>query len=163
VVACSEESGGKWAGAIEALRQGFPVFARHGNSQRPGNEALIELGALAIEDDFSLLMHSQTTPVVSEPVPILPDPPPIEKQDQATPARLSDEIFAAVAALLLKALREPMTAKDVRERTELPKALVNRWLKQLVAEGRAVKIKTLYHATTVQRDVDEHPSLFRGR
>lgn len=50
VVASDHESGGTWAGATEALRRGFgPVSVWTGEDAGPGNEALITLGAIAVD------------------------------------------------------------------------------------------------------------------
>lgn len=157
VVACSEESGGTWAGAIEALRHDFPVYARRGNLDRPGNEALIQRGARPIEDDFSLLSP------IEEPSAI-PKPPlgVGEQQESAKPATLSDEVFASVSVIVLRVIREPMTAQEVAECMQLPKPLIDRWLQRLVSEQHAIKVKTRYQASSVQDTVVEQPSLFTG-
>ena len=58
VVASEVESGGTWAGAVEALRAGIaPVIAWVGEGATPGNERLTTLGAVplrAVEDLFPL-------------------------------------------------------------------------------------------------------------
>lgn len=163
VVACSEESGGTWAGAIEALRNGFPVFARRGNLERPGNEALIKRGAIPIEDDFSLLVRLLASPFVSEPALKLTDGLRIQEQDGYKNTSLSEEIFSAVAVLLLRMLREPMTAKEVVDLTKLPKALIDNWLKRLVAERHVTKVKTRFQTLNTRDSINDQPSLFQGR
>ncbi len=52
VVVCStKERGGTWAGAIEALDQGWvPVFAWTGEGAVPGNRALVERGARPMDE-----------------------------------------------------------------------------------------------------------------
>jgi predicted Rossmann fold nucleotide-binding protein DprA/Smf involved in DNA uptake len=223
VVACSKESGGTWAGAIEALRRGFPVYARRGNPDRPGNEALIEHGARPIEDDFSLLMRDEPAPVAAasalqvatsidtqhhateaqdhatDPHEHAIDPHDraigphdraidrhdraidrhdraidrhdraidrhdraIDPEERAKVVPISEEIYAAVAPMLLRLLREPLTAKELVERTEMPKILVARWLKRLVDERRATKAKTRYQAADLVHARSEQPSLFQA-
>jgi predicted Rossmann fold nucleotide-binding protein DprA/Smf involved in DNA uptake len=161
VVACSEESGGTWAGAIEALRLGFPLYARRGNPDRPGNEALIRHGAWPIEDDFNVLLTDRTPTAISAVV--VQDAPPPRWRDHAVPETIPERIFAAVAPLLLEVLREPATAKEVVERTGLSKPIVDQWLKLLLAAQRVVKIKTRFQATNSEPPVNGQPSLFTGR
>ena len=49
VVSSDHQSGGTWAGAIEALKAGWcPVFARHGEGVPKGNQELLKLGAAAL-------------------------------------------------------------------------------------------------------------------
>jgi predicted Rossmann fold nucleotide-binding protein DprA/Smf involved in DNA uptake len=160
VVACSEESGGTWAGAIEALRHGFPLYARRGNPERPGNEALIGRGAWPVEDDFDVLLSDRTPPVVSAVV--AQDAPQRDSRDRAAPATIPEKIFAAVAPMLLEVLREPATAKEVVERTGLSKQMIDRWLKRLVAEQRVMKSKTRYQAADLEHPVNAQPSLFHS-
>lgn len=161
VVACSKESGGTWAGAIEALRHGFPVYTRRGNPERPGNEALIEHGARPIGDDFSIIMRDEVTQRVSTLA--LQDQSHIDPQDRATHLPIPEEIYAAVAPILLRLLRESLTANEVVERTELPKTFVARWLKRLVDEGLPVRVKTRYHAVGLEHAIEEQPSLFPAK
>jgi predicted Rossmann fold nucleotide-binding protein DprA/Smf involved in DNA uptake len=51
VVASDEETGGTWAGAIEALKNGYGRVASWvGAGSGPGNKALVEQGALELAD-----------------------------------------------------------------------------------------------------------------
>ena len=163
VVACSEERGGTWAGAIEALRHSFPVFARRGNLDRPGNEALIQRGAIPIEDDFSLLVCLQVSPFASETTLKLTDAVRSEDPNIPNASSLAEEIFSVVALLLLRMLHEPMTAKEVVDLTKLPKTLVDNWLKRLVVEQRVTKVKTRFQSSNMQDSINDQPSLFSGR
>jgi predicted Rossmann fold nucleotide-binding protein DprA/Smf involved in DNA uptake len=158
VVACSEESGGTWAGAIEALKHGFPVYARHGNPDRPGNEALIQRGARPIDDDFGILLLETPATAVS-PLKVKLHSF-VEQQENTSDVPGPEEIFSSVAPLLLKVLHEPRTSKEVAEQTKLPKTLVDKWLKRLVDDQRAKKVKTRFHASTVAGSVNDQPSLF---
>lgn len=160
VVACSAESGGTWAGAIEAIRHSFPVYARRGNSERPGNEALIERGARPIEDDLSPLLLVQGTSIDSEPETHLPNSIPTKEQDHITSGSLSEKIFATMASLLLGELHEPLTVQELSDRTDLPKVLINKWLKRLVDENRASKVKSRFQSSEIRKSIDEQPSLF---
>ena len=51
VVSSDFQTGGTWAGAVEALKAGWcPVFARHGSDIPKGNRELIKLGAAQMEE-----------------------------------------------------------------------------------------------------------------
>jgi predicted Rossmann fold nucleotide-binding protein DprA/Smf involved in DNA uptake len=51
VVACDTDKGGTWSGAVEALRQDIsPVLVWTGAGAGAGNRALIERGALPVDD-----------------------------------------------------------------------------------------------------------------
>lgn len=70
VVACQEESGGSWAGAVDALRrQTAPVLVWSGVGAPPGNQALAAKGAVPVDDLERLL-----------PLPATPEPPPVPAQ-----------------------------------------------------------------------------------
>jgi len=120
VVACSEGRGGTWAGAVEALKNGVPVFVKTGNPDRPGNEALLHYGAQPVPDDLSELLRTvsaKNTPAV--------------KVDHA--------VFTAVLPFILHSLREPVTVKELAVRLDLTQAQLKRWLGRMVAEGTVVK------------------------
>ena len=56
VVACDLERGGTWEGAVQALRRGYgSVAAWVGPGAGPGNERLVELGAIAVDDVAAVL------------------------------------------------------------------------------------------------------------
>jgi len=49
VVSSDHQSGGTWAGAVEALKAGWcPVLVRDGDGVPHGNEELLKLGATAL-------------------------------------------------------------------------------------------------------------------
>jgi predicted Rossmann fold nucleotide-binding protein DprA/Smf involved in DNA uptake len=51
VVACDLDRGGTWDGAVRALRRGYgSVAVWTGTGAGPGNERLVELGAIPIDD-----------------------------------------------------------------------------------------------------------------
>jgi predicted Rossmann fold nucleotide-binding protein DprA/Smf involved in DNA uptake len=51
VVSSDFQSGGTWAGAVEALKAGWcPVFARDGAAVPQGNKELIKLGAVPLPE-----------------------------------------------------------------------------------------------------------------
>ncbi len=66
VVASDVESGGTWAGAVEALKHGFgPVSVWRGSGEGPGNERLERLGAApvgSLDELEDLLIEAQDKP-----------------------------------------------------------------------------------------------------
>lgn len=64
VVASDSETGGTWAGAVEAIKHGFgPVAVWRGPGEGPGNQALEQLGATpvsSLDDLEALLAEAQT-------------------------------------------------------------------------------------------------------
>jgi predicted Rossmann fold nucleotide-binding protein DprA/Smf involved in DNA uptake len=70
VVACDLDRGGTWNGAIQALRRGYgPVAVWVGPGGGPGNERLVEHGAIPVDDVAAVLElpGSQASP------PLVPD------------------------------------------------------------------------------------------
>ena len=68
VVASDEESGGTWAGAVEALKHGYgPVAVWRGSGEGPGNERLEHFGATPVGslDDLEALLVK----ALNEPMP----------------------------------------------------------------------------------------------
>lgn len=65
VIRADYQKGGTWAGAADALRRGWsPVLCR--NSDAPGNRALIEKGAVPIDEDWDGTVPEQMTGDVGE-------------------------------------------------------------------------------------------------
>ena len=69
LVVCAEAgSGGTWAGASEAIRRGFgPVAVWTGTGAGPGNQKLVELGGIAI-DDVDRLLDIEVDGQATEPL-----------------------------------------------------------------------------------------------
>lgn len=69
VVASDLDSGGTWAGAVEAIKSGFgTVLVWVGDGSGPGNAALVERGATAVEDLEGLFGAWPPTPAPSQEV-----------------------------------------------------------------------------------------------
>ncbi len=153
VVACSQGRGGTWAGAIEAIKHGEPVFVRIGNPERPGNEALLEHGALPAPDDLQKLWEVN-----------LPSIPQTRKTQpemlQLSPMPQQSDLYALVAPAILLILKVPMNAKQFAAQAGLTKSQADAWLKRLILEGRIEKIGTTYHLLAAETLRREQPSLF---
>jgi predicted Rossmann fold nucleotide-binding protein DprA/Smf involved in DNA uptake len=136
VVACSEGSGGTWAGALEAIKKGEKVFVALGNPERPGNEALLAHGAIAAPSDYDILWRDEALQVSqfqgAVVVSALPSP---------------DDVYVSVLPMMLAALKMSMTAKQFAERLGLVKPQADSWLRRLVAEGHVQKQKSSYRVS----------------
>lgn len=61
VVAASNEKSGTWAGASENLKHAWvPLFVRQTSNPLPGNESIIKLGGVPVEDNFLDQFHKLT-------------------------------------------------------------------------------------------------------
>jgi predicted Rossmann fold nucleotide-binding protein DprA/Smf involved in DNA uptake len=64
VVACDLDRGGTWEGAVQALRRGYgSVAAWVGPGAGPGNERLVELGAIPVDDPSAVVELPSPDPV----------------------------------------------------------------------------------------------------
>jgi predicted Rossmann fold nucleotide-binding protein DprA/Smf involved in DNA uptake len=144
VVACSEGRGGTWTGAVEALKRHEIVFVRTGNPERPGNDALVEHGALPAPVDFAQLFSAA---LVTEAAHVALSPASEE----------SDDFFAFVAPKLIRRLQKPMKVKEFAASVGIVQSQADAWLKRLLAEGLVTKTKSTYRAEERRSD---HPKLF---
>lgn len=140
VVACTEGRGGTWAGAIDALKRGVPVFVKTGNAERPGNEALVRHGAIPAPDDLALLLRDR--PQSAPQIPMV----------AISPAPARGDLYAIVAAELLRMLQSPISAKELAQNAGLTKSQTDAWLARLIDEGRVEKIKTKFRAVQPQHE-----------
>jgi len=146
VVTSAAESGGTWAGAIEALDYGrITVYVRAAGTAE-GNRKLLARGAKAFPgepwDDLRPLMQ----PVRQETT----EPP-----GRPAEANAVDEYTSALPALLA-ALAEPKAEKSVAESLGLAPAQVKAWLKRACEEGRIRKTRGRYVT------IEESAPLFSG-
>lgn len=147
VVACSEGRGGTWTGALEALRHGITVYVRTGNPARPGNEALVERGAIPAPADLSVLWTADA-PVArlqSAPLSTMPN---------------IEDVYGLVAPALLRLLQRPMSAKQFAAAAGLTKSQADVWLARLVVEGRIEKVKSSFQVSIGSR---EQTALFESK
>jgi predicted Rossmann fold nucleotide-binding protein DprA/Smf involved in DNA uptake len=129
VVACSEDRGGTWAGAIEAIERGVDVYVKTGNAARPGNEALVRRGAHPAPEDLADILHGQPSTRA--------DAQPQAPFSAMTP---SGDLFATAAApAILALLDRPRSAAEIAEALGVVKKQADMWLGRLVADQRVVK------------------------
>ena len=130
VVASSEGSGGTWAGAVEALKKrDVRVFVRTGNPDRPGNEALLQHGALPAPTDLSEMFRERATPSNAVKTNIA-----------------AGDVFAAATPIIVAFLQNAATQKDVAEALDLTPSQAKLWLTRLCESGTIHKSGTLYRS-----------------
>lgn len=143
VVASSEGRGGTWAGAIEALKKGLTVHVKTGNPARPGNDALVNHGAIPAPDDLGLIFAETKTKTI------------------VTNSKVNRSIFEAVTPVILKKLQTPMTLESLSLSIGVLEAQTLKWLEQLIIEGKVEKKKMVYQS--VIEKVTLQPSLFKTK
>jgi predicted Rossmann fold nucleotide-binding protein DprA/Smf involved in DNA uptake len=87
VVSSDHQTGGTWAGAVEALKAGWcPVLVRDGDNMPRGNKELLKLGATGLStDDLAAVsnvaewVRQRIAPKMSEPDLFDPVPPARQK------------------------------------------------------------------------------------
>jgi predicted Rossmann fold nucleotide-binding protein DprA/Smf involved in DNA uptake len=182
VVNSDFEKGGTWTGAVEQLdRLRFvPVFVRNGASMPKGNAALLQRGAKAwpnpqssAEFGAAMVLASESAMIspAQESLPLLVredqaayDPPPVAtpepspasetatSSDSRPPSGASEELLAAVKAILRCELVTGKTAEEVAALLAITPGQAKAWIAQLVTDGFLEKINhtkpARYHLAT---------------
>ena len=181
VVAAAAESGGTWAGAVEALECGrVIVYVKTAGAAPEGNRKLLARGAQPFPDQpwddlrslfvppaarEALLFRPLPEPeqpspgpeppaVISVPGCTLAEPPKAAAVE--APAANTQDAFARVLPALLATLATPRTHTDIEESLQLVPAQAKVWLKRACDEGRVRKLGRPVRYVAVQ----ERPSLF---
>lgn len=165
VMNTSHGSGGTWSGAVENLKKSWvPLWVRH--DKAPGHEALIEQGArwlpeppepinslLSVSTKVALepvdLINSKSTGQIAEPklddsvmestngTGALGQPSSVTTSTPMAEELSFYEFFLSKIGAI--STSEEFTATDLAESMDLPKSLVDKWLKTAATEGRVVK------------------------
>lgn len=167
VVASSDEQGGTWAGAVEALKQGqIPVYVKAAGEISVGNRKLIRSGAQEFPREPwgdlhqlfenlspSTLMfsdHSQSHPDASSGVSVSEQPAPDSLKAVSTPATLElaanherngSDAYDHIVEVMLEVLAEPIDQKSLAKELNVLPSQAKAWLKRAVQEGRVRKTK----------------------
>jgi len=184
VVASSDEQGGTWSGAVEALKQGqIPIYVK-GSGQIPaGNRKLIQSGAQEFPREpwtnlrqlfetssaptiLSFGDQGQTHPDASSavldqlaPENPIPAPAPELAADQG---RNGSDAYNHIVGAMLEALAEPTDQKSLAEKLNVLPSQAKAWLKRAVEEGRVQKTKRplRYVRTSTPLSLFAHDSEF---
>jgi predicted Rossmann fold nucleotide-binding protein DprA/Smf involved in DNA uptake len=181
VVAAAAESGGTWAGAVEALEcRRVTMYVKTAGVVPEGNRKLLARGAQPFPEQpwdglrslfvpvarEALLFGPVPEPVQPAPAPDTPaafpvprcDPPEPPKVAAEAPAANAQDALASVLPALLAALATPRTCTDVEASLGLAPAQAKVWLKRACNEGRVRKLRDPVRYVAVQ----ESPPLFGG-
>jgi len=169
VVASSDERGGTWSGAVEALKRGhIPIYVKASGAIPAGNRKLIHSGAhelpQACWSDIPKLFesHSSSTtlpfdnfgpanlettsapPVseqeVSDISPSAPPPATIYRSSVAED-RNNNDGYDDMVELMLEVLAEPMDQKALAKKLNVLPSQAKAWLKRAVEQGRVRRTK----------------------
>ena len=161
VVKSDFNKGGTWNGATENLKKGWvPLLVRNNNHQ--GNQELIKLGAVAIDETFNnfndinqLAVEKPSTVTQSDVLPMEDlfsapelEPEPKQEPESEPHPEKSEEFnkafnhFGQIFQLFYQGVIETNTQHNeipadllLKKYPELKKAQISEWLKQLEAEG----------------------------
>lgn len=164
VVSSAAESGGTWAGAVEALdSHRVAVYVRVDGAAQEGNRKLVARGALPFPEGPWADLKSLFVPPPQEanlfsaapaavgdsrlPEAAIPsaaqDLAPSEPATDSDKAELSagspHELFAVILPEMLRALAQPRTEKDVEQSLGVVPAQAKAWLKRACEEGHVRK------------------------
>ncbi len=143
VVASDYNTGGTWAGAVEALKNEWTKVLVWQNKEYNGNEKLIEKGAvpyhISEESLFTLITEKTETfqqidlsSFASEML-----------QKQKEPENSLD-LYHVVAPYVLEHIGEGMTKEEAADVFQVAKGQMNTWLKQLCQDSRLKCVKGRY-------------------
>ena len=159
VVASSDEQGGTWTGAVEALKQGqIPIYVKASGEVSNGNRKLIEAGCYELASDaldnlgqlFANLprsLHlfrkgnrgkeSQTPEALEAQSELFPD---IHLKSSRSKSEAAEaDAYNQFVKLVLDLLTEPLDTQSIVEKLKVPRSRAGKWLKQLVKEGKIEK------------------------
>lgn len=148
VVACSEDRGGTWAGAIDAIQRGVDVYVKTGNPARPGNDALVRRGGIPAPHDLGEAFEQRVIKAAAT--------------DEATvfsSMRTVGDAYSLIVPALLALFDEPRTATQVAEELNIVKKQADVWLSRLVSDGKLVKQGSKFRRV---QTIETQPTLFGG-
>jgi predicted Rossmann fold nucleotide-binding protein DprA/Smf involved in DNA uptake len=167
VVASSDEQGGTWAGAVEALRQGqIPIYVKTTGVISTGNRKLIEAGGQEFPSDAwhnisqlfnnsprsSLLFDKRNQPKTDQndkAVIELPSDAPTSIQsdfsstesDQSGVQNDGSDAYSHVVEIILDITTEPVDEDSIAKKLDVLPSQAKAWLKRAVQEEKIQKLK----------------------
>ncbi len=183
VVAWSDEKGGTWSGAVEALKQKqIPIYVKALCEIPAGNRKLVQFGAQeAPREPWTNLrqlfakssppntpsVDDRTLPQASESGGIsLAGQPASDSSTSASGTAPSDSIadqelspsdaYHRIIDVVLDLLAEPVDAKWLAEKLNVSLLQTKAWLKRAVEEGRVEKTKKRYVRTSTALSLFAH-------
>lgn len=150
VVSSSYNKGGTWAGAIEALRNGWGKILVWNHSQYDGNNKLIEKGAfpyeLSQERLYDVVMKKETYEQIDlfKIAPVLRESTDYNQSAVEEIATDNLDLYDYVKDYIADHLSHGLSADKVAERFCVSKGQMSKWLKRLCEEGLAECHKGVY-------------------
>jgi predicted Rossmann fold nucleotide-binding protein DprA/Smf involved in DNA uptake len=167
VVASSDEEGGTWSGAVEALKQGqIPIYVKASGEIPAGNRKLIQSGAQEFprepwsnlrqlfENSLPTCLFGDGSPSypstsrdVSASKPSPPDSPkpprPTDPTLELAPVqdRNGSDAYDHIVEVMLAVLAEPVDEDSIAEKMNVLPTQAKAWLKRAVQEGKVEKLK----------------------
>jgi predicted Rossmann fold nucleotide-binding protein DprA/Smf involved in DNA uptake len=167
VVASSDEQGGTWAGAVEALRQGqIPIYVKTTGEISTGNRKLIEAGGQEFPSDAwhnvsqlfnnsprsSLLFdkrNQRKTDRNDEAVIELPSDVPTSIQSDFTSTESEQsgvhnngsDAYSHVVEIILDITTEPVDEDSIAKKLDVLPSQAKAWLKRAVQEEKIQKLR----------------------
>ncbi|GFE71264.1 DNA-processing protein DprA [Chroococcus sp. FPU101] len=137
IVNSSEEKGGTWAGAIEALAKikDVPVFVRMQGSVSEGNQQLLKRGARIFPE---LPFQKPLTELLATDEPTITV---VQEISASVPEVQTNDIYQIVLPLMIKHLDQPKDAKSLSESFNVRLVQMQDWLNRAVEEGKIKKNK----------------------
>jgi predicted Rossmann fold nucleotide-binding protein DprA/Smf involved in DNA uptake len=162
VVSSAAETGGTWAGAVEALEcHRVAVYVKVHGVVQEGNRKLLRRGALPFPEGpwtdlrsffvppreaatlFSAELEAAGNSGPPETATLSAaqaQAPPLDCKTAELPAGHTHEIFAVILPVMLRVLSEPRTEKDVEQSLGVVPAQAKAWLKRACEEGHVQKL-----------------------
>jgi hypothetical protein len=143
VIAWSDQEGGTWAGAVEALRlKQIPVYVK-GLCQLPaGNRKMIQAGAQESPlEPWIDLRQLFAKPSLPNTLPPAPDPHPGRSGPAEDHNQAPTDAYHYIIEIILDLLAEPMDAESLTAKLNVSAAQARAWLKRAVEEGKIEKTK----------------------
>jgi predicted Rossmann fold nucleotide-binding protein DprA/Smf involved in DNA uptake len=164
VVAASNEQGGTWAGAVEALKLGqIPVYVKASENISPGNRKLIEAGSyefpfgafgnlrqlftnaprslrLFDKKDLRTGRQSLNTVVAGDldmSTDVQPDLNSVKSQSKAVDCDMYSHFLEVIPDMLA----EPLDTKSIADKLNVSPSQATTWLKRAVQEDKVQKLK----------------------
>jgi predicted Rossmann fold nucleotide-binding protein DprA/Smf involved in DNA uptake len=167
VVASSDEEGGTWSGAVEALKKGqIPIYVKASGEIPAGNRKLIQSGAqefprepwsnlrqlfenslpTRLFGDGSPSYQSTSSDVSAskQPPPDSPKPPePAHPTLELAPVqdRNGSDAYDHIVEVMLAVLAEPVDEDSIAEKMNVLPTQAKAWLKRAVQEGKVQRLK----------------------
>lgn len=143
VVVHSGTSGGTWTGALENLKKTWvPLWVKPSNDPEAGNAALVSQGANWLESTTEQIHVPALIENEVITTPAAPRTLSVQEHRPATEYTAQKELsFYQFFLQHMQHIDEALTLDDMMRKWQLPRNLLNDWLKQSVIQGKVKKLE----------------------